>query len=403
MEDLESKYIELLLKRCLNFQKSNILFISYDIETNLVYKIVNYAKKIGIQKIFLYNNSLQRKHDILKKISIEEIAHHPAFNKEIWDEYALKFASFLILETEIPGLMDDIDSAKLARAEQVERATRPIYKKLQLTYQIPWCITSIPNKYWAHSLFPNEPISSAYDKLQKNIFKSCMINQEDPIESWNQFLAKQNNFVSKLNSLGISKMHYQNALGTDITVSLNEDAIWTSAGHLDQKMIVNMPTYEIFTTPDCTKTNGIVYSSRPLIYCGGLIDKFYLVFKNGRVVDYNAEIGKELLKSIIDTDKRSSFLGEVALINDDSPISNTGIVFNTTLIDENASCHFALGNGFEECIKNSHHLKQDELLKKGVNFSGVHVDFMIGTKDLTIEADTKKGKITIMKDGNLVI
>lgn len=403
MEELEEKYIELLLKRCINFNRSKALFISYGIECEFVDKVVQKAKEMGIVDIYLYHDSLERKHEILQSISLDEIDNHPFFNLKIWDEYALKGASFLILETEIPGFMDDIDPKKLSRSHYIERATRPMYDKLQMLFQIPWCIATIPNKIWAKNVFPNDSYEEAYHKLFKSICSMCMIDTNNPIKSWNLFLENQQRIVQKLNSLQISKMHYRNSIGTDIVVELDRDAIWASAGSLGTDMIVNMPTYEVFTTPVFYKTNGIVYSSKPLMYNGGLIDKFYLVFQDGKVIRFGAKTGEDLLKGIIESDEYSSYLGEIALIDYNSPISNTGLVYGNTLIDENSSCHMALGGGFEECMKDGSTLSPDELLKKGVNPSKNHVDFMIGTSDLNIEADTKKGKVLILKNGNINI
>ncbi len=148
------------------------------------------------------------------------------------------------------------------------------------------------------------------------------------------------------------------------------------------------------------KTNGIVYSSRPLHYNGGIVDEFYLEFENGKVVSYGAKKGEGLLKGIIESDKYTSYLGEVALVNYDSPISNTKIVYGNTTFDENASCHLALGSGFPECVKDSDLMTVQEMDDFGINPSKNHVDFMIGTSDLQIEADTKEGKKLILKNGN---
>lgn len=400
IEVLEKKYIDLLLKRCINFNGSKILFISYAIENNFVHKLAMEARKMGAEEVYLYFDDIYNKHDILLLNSLENIDTHPAFNKQIWDDYALKGASFIILETEVPGLMDDIDADKLARARYIDRATRPIYKEKQLSFEIPWCIANIPNKLWAKKIFPNLNYEDAYNKLFKNICSMCMINTKEPIKNWNLFLREQEIIAQKLNELQISKMHYKNDLGTDLTVELDKDAIWASAGSLGENMIVNMPTYEIFSTPDFRKTSGIVYSSKPLAYNSGWIDKFYLEFKDGKVVNYDALKGKELLKGIIESDEQCCYLGEVALVNYNSPISNTGIVYGNTTIDENASCHLALGNGFNECIKNGDNMSKEELMSRGVNQSKNHVDFMIGTSDLDIEADTKNGKILIFKKGN---
>ena len=178
--------------------------------------------------------------------------------------------------------------------------------------------------------------------------------------------------------------------------------MWTSvADDIKDNMLVNMPSYEVFTTPDYRYTEGIVYSSKPLLYGGGIVDDFYIKFENGKVVDYDAKVGKDILKGIIESDDNSCYLGECALVDFNSPISNTGKVFKTTLFDENASCHLALGDGFNLTIPNGINMSRDELLERGINQSNNHVDFMIGTEDLVIEAITPDGTIKIF-DGNFI-
>ena len=299
--------------------------------------------------------------------------------------------------------MDDIKPENIAKARFVNRTTRKIFRQKETTYQIPWCIAALPNEIWAKHLFKDDP--NSYQKLTDTIYKMCMINTPNPINSWNNYLESCKNIVDKLNKLEIKTLHYTNSLGTDLNIEMPDNCIWVSAANEDNgMMIVNMPSYEIFSTPNYKKTNGIVYSSRPLIYGGGIIDDFYLQFKDGKVIDYNAKIGKDILKGIIESDSQSSFLGEIALVNNDSPISNTNLVFGTTLFDENASCHLALGEGFSECIENGLNLTKAQLLKAGINQSENHVDFMIGTKDLEIEAETKNGKkVKIFKKGNFNI
>lgn len=398
---MENKYIELLLKRCLNFDKSKSLFINYDVvNVDFVNKVVEFAKDMGIDDIYLDEEDINKEHEILSKISLDEIKSHEYFNEYMWDEYAKKNASFLLLETEFPKVMDDIDEDKIALASLTKRSTKPIYKEKQAKEIIPWCITVLPNKVWAASIFPND--KDSYNKLFNAIAKMCMLDSDDPIKSWDKYLEKSKEMADKLNNLKIKKLHYTNSLGTDLTVEYSNDLIWCSAA-TESGVICNMPSYEIFTSPDYRKTNGIVYNSKPLVHNGALIDKFYLKFLNGRVVDYDAEVGKKVLKGIIESDSNSCFLGETALVEYDSPISNTGIVFGTTLFDENASCHLALGEGFPECIKDGLNKNKDELLDVGINQSKTHVDFMIGTSDLNITALTENGEVEIFKDGNFVI
>lgn len=403
MDTLEKKYIDLLLNRCINFNSSKSLFISFeksDIKScDFVDKLVTKAQDMGVNDIYIYDENSILKHDILKQISIREIDNHPIFNRSIWDEYAKKGASFIILKTELPGLMDDVDSASLAHARYVERITCPIYKKLQGGYKIPWCIAVFPSERWAKALFPND--SDAYDKLFKLTCSMVMADTNNPVLSWNRLLKNNQYIVKKLDSYNISKLYYKNSLGTNLSIKLNRNARWSSAGH--NGMIVNMPTYEIFTTPDFRSTNGIVYSSRPLCYNGGIVDNFYLEFKDGKVINYGAEKGVDILKGIIESDEYSYYLGEVALVDCDSPISKTNMVFSNTLLDENASCHLALGTGFINCINDNEMYSSEQLIEMGVNPSKNHVDFMIGTNDLNIEAETEKGKVLIFKNGRFNI
>ena len=202
----------------------------------------------------------------------------------------------------------------------------------------------------------------------------------------------------------LKSLHYTNSLGTDFIVELGKGAIWCGA---DEEMpdgtplIVNMPTEEIFTSPLRNSTNGIVYASKPLIYNGALIDKFWLKFEEGKVVDYDSEVGKDVLKTLIDFDEGSSYLGEVALVEYDSPISNSNILFYNTLYDENAACHLALGIGFPCCYENGADMSVEELLEVGVNHSDEHTDFMIGTSDLRIVGTTYNNEeVIIFENGN---
>lgn len=397
---MDNKYIDLLLKRCLNFDKSNSLLISYNkLNKDFVDEIVINAKKMGIDDIYLEEIDEYYKHDLLAKLSLDEIKENDYFKATMWDEYAKKDASFLFIESEIPGLMNDIDPEKIALSSYIRRVTKPVYNKKRDNGTLSWCIAAYPNHVWANSIFKND--KDAYLKLKDVIFKMCMIDKDNPIDSWNEFLMETDKRVQKLNKMNIEKLHYTNSLGTDLYVTLPDNSLWCSA--FEENRIVNMPSYEVFTTPHYLKTEGIVYASLPLMHNGVLIKDFYIEFKNGKVSNFDAKEGRDVLKGIIESDPNACYLGECALVNNNSPISNTGLIFNTTLFDENASCHLALGAGFSECLLNGLSMEEDELLKNGINQSKNHVDFMIGTKDTKIDAYTKDGIITIFENGNFVI
>ena len=396
----EDKYIKLLLERCLKLEENQPLFINYNIvNQDFVDKLIDYANSLGVNDIYLDKVDMQGYHDTLMNIDIMEIKNHEMFNCQIWDEYVKKNAAFLMLSTEIPNLMDDVSSKKIAEADKVKLKSKPLYKEKQLKNEIAWCIACLPNEKWAEVVFKDskQPLKDFEECLNK----MTMLDKMDPIAAWDELLNEQKNLIDKLNALEIESLHFTNDLGTDLTVYLDKSAIFSCA--CSGKWIVNMPSYEVFTTPDYRKTEGIVYSSKPLMYNGKLIDEFNLTFKNGQVTKIAAKKGQDVLEEIINTDELSAYLGEVALVNYDSPISNTNRVFMSTLFDENASCHVALGSGFLECILNGENLSKDELKEIGLNSSSNHVDFMIGTKDLLVTAQTINGEVTIMENGNLVI
>lgn len=397
---MREKYIKLLLERCLGIKKGMALFINYNkINERFVKEVVKYAQSLGVDDIYLDTIDDYERHEYLKNSKVEDINEYGPYNASKWDEYAKKDAAFLMLCSEIPGLMKDIEAEKISKAVQISMSTKKIYKDKQLKSEIPWCIACIPNKLWAEKILPNS--KRPLEKFWKVLYKICMIDKEDPIKCWNEYLDKQAKMQEKLNKLKITKLYYKNSLGTDLEIKLTERSIWASAS--SEKWLVNIPSYEIFTSPDRKGTNGIVYSSKPLIYNGKVIDKFYIKFKNGQVTEVKAKKGQDILEGIINDNKGANMLGEVALVDYNSPISNTNLVFESTLIDENAACHIALGSGFMECISNSKKLDEKELQKIGLNISDTHVDFMIGTSDLTIEADTNKGHIILMENGNIII
>lgn len=395
---LEEKYIDLLLNRCVDQKRSKILFIHYSKEIqDFIKRLITKAKRVGFEEFYLEEEDIYEIHDFLKDSSMEEIKNSSYFDKSIWDTYAAKQACFLIFETEYPGLMEDIAPEKIALSSHRRRNSRPLYRKLVENCDLSWCIAAYPGKRWAEDIFPKS--NQAYQKLEQAIYQICMVDQKDPISSWDKLLKKNSTIIEKLNQLELEKLHYTNAMGTDLIVYLPEKYQFSSAK--DGNVIVNMPSYEVFASPVYQKTEGIVYSSKPLIYNGAFIDKFFLRFKEGRVIDFDAQVGKEVLGQIINIDSNSCYLGECALVEYNSPISNLNLVFGTTLIDENASCHLALGAGFPECVEEGIGLSEEELLAKGINVSKGHVDFMIGTSDLNILGVTKSGEdILIFKDGN---
>jgi len=402
MKGLEDKYISLLLTRCLNFKNSKSLFIQCDLKEHLEFakKVKAVAIDMGIIDVSILVNDLDDIHNYLKSTDLDNITLNPLIDRSDLEKYALKGAAILFFNSPVPGIMSDISNDKIRKMHEEIEKTIPYYRKSVSHYIFPWCIAALPNERWAKSVFGDT--EDAYQRLYLYILQMCMIDKKDPALAWDNFIKNSNIIKNKLDELKIREMHYRNFLGTDLFVGLPEQVRWLNQDKGTQfgKMIVNMPSYEIFTTPDWRKTEGIVYSSRPLFYSGSLIEEFWLEFHKGKVINCGAKKGLNTLKQMLTETENADYLGEVALVPYDSPISNTGLVFNNILFDENASCHLALGRGFPKCIPNNTCLSVEELQNLGVNYSLLHVDFMIGTCDLEIEAETPYGRKLIFKDGN---
>lgn len=405
MEEKFYKYASLLLDIGLNIKEGQPLVITAPIESIEFIRVLSKCcLDRGVNDIYFDWTDDILKHQQLLKYDEDSISNSLFFNKKIYDDYAKKDGAFLMLVSEDPDIMNDIDSSKLDYASRINRTSRPFYKKRQSTNDVAWCIASVSTYGWASKLFKG---SDCVNKLWDLIFSICLIDKDDPIKEWEKKLLIGSKRCDKLNELNVKTLHYTNSLGTDLYIGLSSCAKWCGAGEdmpNGRRIVANIPTEEIFTSPNRLMTNGIVYSSKPLVYNGYIIDDFWIKFHDGKVVDFSASKGKDVLSSIINGDDTSCYLGECALVPYDSPISNSGVIFYTTLFDENASCHLALGTGFPNTLEGTEGKEKEELLSMGLNVSDVHVDFMIGTSDLKIEGVTYDDEnVLIFENGNFSI
>ena len=401
---LQEKYARVLLESCLKVDKDQPLFISYNVERqDFVDIVTEIAHSLGITDIYYDGSSPYEKHDALLKYEIEELKELPYWNKKMWNEYGNKGAAFLMLASETPGLMKDVDPKKLSVMTNYAQETRREFDARRHKSELAWCIAAVPTTAWAKELFKDS--SDSVEELWDKIFDICSIKEENPVAIWDQKVKKLKEQAEKLNNYRFKTLKYNSANGTDFSIDLPEGHIWVSGGEKlanGKEVLVNFPTEEIFTSPDCMSANGIVYSSKPLSYQDVLIDNFNIRFENGRAVEAHAEQGEETLKHMINICENSDMLGEVALVPYDSPISNINLVFLETLFDENAACHIALGASFSECIENGPKLDKETLFNEHhLNKCDSHVDFMVGNKDMNITGITKDGKeIPIFIEGN---
>jgi len=304
---------------------------------------------------------------------------------------------------------DGMNGGRMDRIAESRMKTFPIMKpyieKSEDMYK--WCIAAVPGEAWAKKVFPDLPPKKAIAKLWDAILEASRASKGNPIKNWKDHNRELKEQCEKLNNLHIDYLTYKAPNGTDFKVWLHEDGLFIGGGEYTKTKKYfnpNIPSEECFTSPIAGKCEGRLVATKPLSYQGELIDKFYIDFKDGKVCNTHAEVGDESLAKMVKMDEGAAMLGEVALIPVDSPISNTGVLFYETLFDENASCHVALGRGFGTTIKDFTKYSGEELKKKGINESMIHVDFMIGYEKLNITAHTRDGKdIKIFVDGNWAI
>lgn len=338
--------------------------------------------------------------------TLETMSEFTAVEKAEWERKVEKLSCMLWLDSDDPDGLQGTDSEKIAKANQARFPfIKPYRDAIENKYQ--WCIAAVPGKAWANKIYPDLPADAAVEKLWEDILL-CSRVDDDPIKAWeihNENLAKH---CAVLNGYKFEKLEYKSANGTDFTVGLNHDGIFLGGGEYALGSNIyynpNIPSEEVFTTPRRGVAEGKVVATKPLSYQGKLIENFWIRFENGKAVEVYAEKNQELLEKMISMDEGAAYLGEVALIAYSSPINNTGILFYNTLFDENASCHLALGRGFNNCLENYENYTVEECEKHGVNSSMIHVDFMIGSKDMSIVGVTKDGKrVSIFKNGNWAI
>lgn len=397
-------YAKLIVKSGLNVQKGQEVLIQCGLDQpDFVTLVAEECYKAGAKRV-----TVKWSHMPVSKVNytyrtLETLSEFTDIERAEWQNRVDKLPCLLWLDSDDPDGLAGTDSAKIAAANMARfPSIKPFRDAIENKYQ--WCIAAVPGKEWAKKIFPDLESDEAIEKLWDAIL-NCSRVTDDPIAEWdkhNKNLAKRCKF---LNDYRFDRLEYKSSNGTDFTVGLNEKGIFCGGGETTLGANIyfnpNIPSEEVFTSPMRGRAEGKVVSTKPLSYQGKLIENFWVEFKDGKVVRVGAEKNQDVLEKMVAMDEGASYLGEVALIAYDSPINKTGILFYNTLFDENASCHLALGRGFNNCLENYENYTNEECEKLGVNSSMIHVDFMIGSKDLSIVGVTKDGKrVQIFKDGN---
>ena len=400
------KYVELTLKIGINLQKDQPLVIMSPVETaDFTRLLVEEAYELGAKEVIVHWSD-----DFCKKMKFihadEDIFKiMPAWQVESLMYYAKRNGAFISISATDPELLKGIDSKKIAISQNTRNVALKDYYEKVMSNEIQWNIISVPTVAWAKKVFPEiEDEKIAVEKLWEAIISAVKADTKDPIQTWHNHIATLKEKMDYLNENQFKTFIIKNSLGTNLKVDLPKNHLWCSGKDTTKSgidFVANIPTEEVFSMPHKYGVNGIVYASKPLNYGGTLIENFSITFKDGEIVDFEAKSGKEALQNLIDTDAGSKYLGEIALVPFDSPISNSNILFYNTLFDENASCHLAIGQAYPSCITDGDNLDAEGMEKVGMNDSLTHVDFMFGTSDLDITGIKEDGtEIKIFVKGN---
>lgn len=401
------KYAELIVKVGLNVQKGQEVIVRCGLDQpDFVAMVVEECYKCGAERV-----KVEWSYMPITKInyaykSIETLSDVTDVEKAEWQRKVDKLSCLLWLDSDDPDGLNGTDNEKISKANQNRYPIiKPYRDALENKYQ--WCIAAVPGKEWAKKIFPELSEDDAIEELWKNILLASRV-EEEPIKAW----AKHNEQLTKrckfLNDCAFDSLEYKSSNGTDFKVGLIDGGIFCGGGEYTLGSNIyfnpNIPTEEVFTSPKKGIAEGTVIATKPLSYQGKLIEDFGMEFKDGKVVKVFAKTNQDLLEKMISMDEGAAYLGECALIGYNSPINNTGILFYNTLFDENASCHLALGRGFNNCLENYENFTLEECIQKGINTSMIHVDFMIGSKDMSIVGVKKDGtRVQIFKDGDWII
>ncbi|VXC47736.1 aminopeptidase [Bacillus sp. 349Y] len=388
------KYASLAVEVGVNIQKDQTLVINTSIDAaEFVRVIVKKAYEKGAKHVYVEWGD-----DIVARTKYE-LAPDEAFKEfPFWragqvEGLAEGGAAFMSVVSSSPDLLKGVDPERISNFQRAAGEAMSKYRQYIQSDKVSWCVLAAPSKEWAAKVFPEAPEDEQVDLLWNAIFKAVRADQADPVQAWKDHDANLHEKVEYLNGKNYQKLHYT-APGTDLTIELPKGHLWVGAGSVNEEghtFMANMPTEEVFTVPLKTGVNGTVASTKPLSYGGNVIDKFSVTFENGRIVDVKAEEGEDILKRLVDTDEGSHYLGEVALVPHQSPISQSNVLFYNTLFDENASNHLAIGSAYAFCIEGGKKMSKEELEKNGLNNSITHVDFMIGSDKMNIDGIKEDG------------
>ena len=402
LKEMQRKYAYTLARVGLNVQKGQPVLVEACVEGAYFTPVfAEECYKLGASDVIIHYLDEANLKVAAKYRSDEDVRRVEEWEVLQNQKYLDEGACFVRLEGVNPALMADVPEAQANAVFAHIDAVRNIMRKASREKQVQWLIAMIPTQEWADTIMTDIPQEERLDELWKLLLKLCYIDEDnDVVKTWEEKNRRKQEMGEKIDSYHFTKLHYTAANGTDLTVELTPDSKFSyKRTNVPENYVPhnpNIPTEEICTTPEKFGTEGTVYASRPLVLGGKSIENFGFRFEKGKVAEVIASEGREMLEALVKMDENAGYLGECALVEYHSPISMSGRVFYTTLIDENASCHLALGRGLSRT--------QPQDSRYTFNDSVIHIDFMIGTEDMHITGTTEDGReITVFDRGDFAI
>ncbi len=398
--DTLARYARLAVRVGVNLQPGQRLAVNAYVEhVALVRAVAEEAYAVGASHVDVYYSDQRVRRSHIKHASAEMLGWSPPWLVKRLDDLGADGGALLAISgNPEPELFADLDGARVANARlrEVSEAS------LRLTGgACNWSIVAFPSEGWARLVFGEPDV----DRLWDAIATTVRLDEPDPVEAWREHLARLSVRASGLNDRRFDHLRYRGP-GTDLTVGLHQDGIWQSAVDLSRGIehVANMPTEEVFTTPDARRVDGTVAATYPLQLQGTVINGIRVRFEGGRAVDVDADEGRDLIRAHVASDEGAARLGEVALVDKTSRVGRTGLVFYDTLFDENAASHIALGDAILQAVPGAEEMTLDERNARGINHSSLHTDFMIGSNEVAIHGVTLAGdEVPILDDGDWVL
>lgn len=399
------KYARLIAETGVNVQDNHtvVLQISVD-QAPLARLITEEAYRLGAAEVIVQWSDETIQREFLAHAATDRIENVPQYKIDQTDDWIAKGASRISVVSSNPDALAGVDAQRVAAFQAANGEALVNLRKATQANKVSWTVVAAASEGWAAKVFPELATSEEQvDALWNEIFKTTRIYEENPVIAWDIHDKKLQEKAAELNEQQFTALHYT-APGTDLTIGLPKNHLWEGAGSYNargEEFMANMPTEEVFTAPDSRRVDGYVSSTKPLSYAGTIISGMKFTFKDGKVVDFSAEQGEEALKNLLAIDEGAKHLGEVALVPDPSPISQSGLIFYNTLFDENASNHLAFGSAYAFNLQGGTEMSEEELAEAGLNRSQTHVDFMVGSDKMNIDGIKEDGTIVpVFRNGD---